>query len=374
MGTWKKERDNKLVPGEFAPDISIDTSLNRSEAVERFQRIFTDSPAVMAILRLPDMSCVDVNPAWESMWGYTRAEVIGKTAAELGFFQHDEGKPAASPEDHGSGEFTGYTKSGESRTVLYRSTLIQHEPAYLLCTMLDLTKIKEYEREMARLDRLNVIAEMAAGIGHEVRNPLTAVRGYLQMLQGKSDFAKYFGYFKLMIEELDRANGIITEFLSLAKDKAVERQSGNLNDTIISLLPLLQADAFKRGHQICVDAGVIPNTIFAEQEIRQLILNLVRNSLDAMKDSGKVILRTYQKIDSIVLEVRDEGVGIPEKVLQKLGTPFVTTKENGTGLGLPVCYRIAESHGAEINVDTGPQGTTFIITFNPPFGSCGRDR
>ncbi|HBS58999.1 MAG TPA: hypothetical protein DEA44_07030, partial [Firmicutes bacterium] len=194
---------------------------------------------------------------------------------------------------------------------------------------------------------------------------------YLQMLQKNSDFAKYYERFNLMIEELDRANGIITEFLSLAKDKAVERQTGNLNDAIILLLPLLQADAFRRGHQICVDAGETRNMVFAEQEIRQLILNLVRNALDAMEGSGKVVLRTYQKDDSVVLEVRDEGVGIPEKVLQKLGTPFVTTKENGTGLGLPVCYRIAESHGAEINVDTGPQGTTFMITFNPPLGICG---
>lgn len=362
-----------MVPGELAQNLWRETNLYRSEAVECLQRIFTDSPAIMAVLRLPDMVFVDVNPAWELMWGYTRAEAIGKTTAELGCFpgQRNGGNPAASPEAYDLGEYTGYTKSGESRIVFCRGTLIQHDPLYLLCTMLDLTKIKEYEREMARLNRLNVIAELAAGIGHEVRNPLTTVRGYLQMLQKNSDFAKYYERFNLMIEELDRANGIITEFLSLAKDKAVERQTGNLNDAIILLLPLLQADAFRRGHQICVDAGETRNMVFAEQEIRQLILNLVRNALDAMEGSGKVVLRTYQKDDSVVLEVRDEGVGIPEKVLQKLGTPFVTTKENGTGLGLPVCYRIAESHGAEINVDTGPQGTTFMITFNPPLGICG---
>ena len=348
-----------MVPGEFAPHILFDASLDRNETVESFRRIFTDSPAVMAILRLADMAYVDVNPAWESMWGYTRAEISGKTAAEVGLFPGlgDGAKFVA------FGEFTGYTKLGESRTVLCRSTLLQHQPAYLFATMLDLTKIKEYEREMARLDRLKVIAEMAAGIGHEVRNPLTTVRGYLQMLQGNSDFVKYSGQFNLMIEELDRANGIITEFLSLAKEKAAAKKSGNLNDVILSLLPLLQADAFRRGHQICVDAGEIGATVFAAQEIRQLILNLVRNSLDAMQDSGKVFLRTYQNGDRIILEVRDEGAGIPEEVLAKLGTPFVTTKESGTGLGLPVCYRIAESHGAEINVATGPQGTTFIINF-----------
>lgn len=230
----------------------------------------------------------------------------------------------------------------------------------------NITKFKKYEREMSRLDRFSVVGEMAAALGHEVRNPMTTVRGYLQMFQMKQEFAKYREDFAIMIEELDRANMIISDFLSLAKDKTEEMKPANLKKTILSLFPLLQADAFRRGHALYADIKDIPDTVFDDKEIRQLVLNLVRNSLEAMEESGEVIIRTYRENGSINLEVQDTGPGIPDEVMASLGTPFVTTKANGTGLGLPVCYRIAERHGAKIEVDTSPQGTRFRVYFLPP--------
>lgn len=210
---------------------------------------------------------------------------------------------------------------------------------------------------------MHLVGEMAAAIGHEVRNPLTTVRGYLQMFQRKNEYAGHCEQFKTMIEELDRANSIISEFLSLAKDKIVELKPYNLNDIISALLPLFQAEAFRTGNEITVDMGTIPEISLDEKEIRQLLLNLVRNGFEAMGYSGRLIIRTYADNDNVVLAVCDSGTGIPPEVLSKLGTPFVTTKEKGTGLGLPVCYRIAEQHGAQIDVETSPQGTTFSISF-----------
>lgn len=225
---------------------------------------------------------------------------------------------------------------------------------------------KQSEEEFVRLDRLNLVGEMAAGIGHEVRNPMTTVRGYLQMFQRKKDFAKYHEQLSTMIEELDRANAIITDFLTLAKDKSVEMKYDNLNAVITTLFPLLQADAFQSGHEILLDLGDIPDTIFDENEIKQLILNLVRNGLEAMRQSGKVTIRTQLADDQLILSVEDTGTGIPIEIIDKLGTPFLTTKEQGTGLGLAVCYRIANRHGAKIQIKTGSTGTTFIISFVIP--------
>lgn len=166
-----------------------------------------------------------------------------------------------------------------------------------------------------------------------------------------------------MIDELDRANAIITEFLSLAKDRAVEMKEGNLNSTIKSLLPLIQADAFRQGYEVHAELGDIPDSLFDDKEIRQLILNLVRNGFEAMEPGGKVLIRTYQESSTIIAAVQDSGTGIPSHVMEKLGNPFVTTKEGGTGLGLPVCYRIADRHNARINVATGHEGTAFSIIF-----------
>ncbi|MPM49965.1 Sporulation kinase E [bioreactor metagenome] len=233
-------------------------------------------------------------------------------------------------------------------------------------TLTDITSQRQLYSELTRFDRFNLIGEMAAGIGHEVRNPLTTVRGYLQLFQQRPKFADQREQFTTMIEELDRANSIITEFLSLAKNKRVELKPGNLNGTIHALFPLLQADAFRLGHQIQTDIGDISTLCYDDKEIRQLILNIVRNGMEAMKVSGLITIATYSENDKIVLAIKDTGTGIPQEVLDKLGTPFVTTKESGTGLGLSICYRIAERHNAKIKIKTSTAGTTFFIKFSLP--------
>lgn len=227
----------------------------------------------------------------------------------------------------------------------------------------DITEQKQLEKEIARLDRLNLVGEMAAGIGHEIRNPMTTVRGFLQMLGEKDDCTKYKEYFNLMIEELDRANSIITEFLSLAKNKPVELKKQNLNKIVTVILPLITADAMVTDKYIKVDLDNIPELLLDEKEIRQLILNLVRNGLEAMSPGGHLKIKTSAEDDEVVLAVRDYGKGINPDVLEKIGTPFYTTKESGTGLGLAVCYSIAARHNATINVETGPDGTTFFVRF-----------
>ncbi len=233
----------------------------------------------------------------------------------------------------------------------------------LLAISIDVTERKRMEAEMLRLDRLNTVGEMAAAIGHEVRNPLTTVRGYLQMMQRKDNFAAHRGQLATMIEEFDRANAIISDFLALAKNKAVEKRSGSLNDAIGALLPLLQAEALRSGHELAVELGEIPEFAMDGKEIRQLLLNLARNAFEAMPPGGRLTIGTSAGDGGAALTVRDTGGGIPEEVLARLGTPFLTTKEDGTGLGLAVCYRVAERHGARIAVETSPRGTMFTVTF-----------
>lgn len=113
-------------------------------------------------------------------------------------------------------------------------------------------------------------------------------------------------------------------------------------------MPLLQVDALRNDHDFVTDLGDILDFHLDEKEIRQMILNLVRSGFEAMKTGGRLTIMTYAQKDKIVLGVHDTGTGTPAKVLKKLGTPFTTTKEYGTGLGMPVCYRIAERHGAKM--------------------------
>lgn len=343
-------------------------SCGHSNTDDRFERVFTNSLAIMAIVKAPEMTYVDVNPAWERMWGYSRSEAVGKTPLDLNFQDcYAEGRQLAASDAENLSrpvEYVGYTKAGEKRTVLSQITVIQEEPErHILYVLLDLTQIRQYEQEMGRLDKLNMIGEMAAAIGHEIRNPMTTVRGYLQMLQMKGDLQHYQPQLNTMIEELDRANHIIGEYLSLAKNRTVEMRAGSMNSVLTSIHPLLQADAFQRGHVFVMDLQEVGDSCFDEREIRQLVVNLVRNGLEAMEQKGEICIRTYQQEGSTVLEIVDTGPGIPSEILRRLGTPFITTKEKGTGLGLAICYQIAERHQARINVSTGSRGTTFTVVF-----------
>lgn len=225
----------------------------------------------------------------------------------------------------------------------------------------DITEKLKMEQEMARFEKLNLIGEMAAGIGHEVRNPMTTVRGFLQLLRGKHQCGEFKEYFDLMIDELDRANSIISEFLSLARNKPVNLARRNLNNILDTLYPLICADAAVYGKHVTLEKRPVPDLLMDEKEIRQMVLNLARNGLEAMAPGGTLTVDTFQDGSDVVLMVRDQGSGLCNEALEKLGTPFFTTKENGTGLGLAVCYSIAARHNATIRVDTGPDGTIFYV-------------
>ncbi|NPV89888.1 MAG: PAS domain S-box protein [Firmicutes bacterium] len=227
----------------------------------------------------------------------------------------------------------------------------------------DITERKYYEKELARLDRLNLVGEMAASIGHEIRNPMTTIRGFLQMVKERDDTDKYREYYDLMIEELDRANSIITDYLSLARGKKIDLKPGFLDSIVKTLYPMLEANASLHDKQVRLDLGLSPKLMMDENEIRQLIMNLARNGLESMQSGGLLTIGTLTKEDEAVLFIRDEGPGIDSQVLEKIGTPFLTTKENGTGLGLAVCYSIAARHNARIEVDSSSTGTTFMVRF-----------
>jgi PAS domain S-box-containing protein len=228
----------------------------------------------------------------------------------------------------------------------------------------DITIRKNLEQMTSLLDRMNMVGNMAATVAHEIRNPMTTVRGYLQVLGRKEKNQVDKDKFELMIEEIDRANTIIREYLSLSREKAAVFKTCSLNNIIETLFPLIQADASSSKVYVQLDLISIPELLLDENEIRQLLLNLVRNGIEAMPGGGNLIIHTFSEGSNIILSISDQGSGIPSHVLDKLGTPFFTTKDTGTGLGLPLCYQIAQRHNAKITIDTSKEGTTFFVRFS----------
>ncbi len=356
---------------EVAVRESAETELKRSryQSEERFFKVFNAAPSMMCLIRCQDWQIVEANESFLEVSGWSREEVIGSRSEDLDFWaiaveRSRFREMIDKKEGFRNSEMVFITKHHTARTLLVSAEQIDLAAGHCaLVAMTDITERKQWEREMLRLDRLNLLAEMAAGISHEVRNPLTTIRGFLQMLKTKPDCQSYNGYYDLMIEELDRANSIITEFLSIGRNNLVEQKIQSLNTLIKAIAPLIQADAIGQDKSLVLELGDIPNLSLNEREMRQVVLNLSRNAVEAMKPGGVVRIKTYCEPQEVVLAVEDEGEGIPPEVLERIGTPFFTTKEQGTGLGLPVCYSIAARHKARITVNTCLDGTTFYVRF-----------
>lgn len=228
----------------------------------------------------------------------------------------------------------------------------------------DVTELHRLKDEVDRMERLSLVGQMAASITHEIRNPLAVIRGFVQLLNERSPVEQKT-YFRIVLEELDRTNAIINDFLSLAQNRIVEKEPSNLNELLGDLLPLIWADANMRGQIIDLrtDDSLEPIPMNSK-EMKQLVLNLSRNGMEAMNDKGVLRIETQNLADAVQLRVSDNGVGIPPEKLNRLFEPFFTTKTNGTGLGLALCLSIVERHHGKIHVEsTVGEGTTFIVSF-----------
>lgn len=217
--------------------------------------------------------------------------------------------------------------------------------------------------EIARLDRLNLVSQMAAGVAHEIRNPLTVIKGFLQFFQQKEVAATTKEHCRLVLEELSRIESIITDFLSLAKNRVTEQKRCHINSILRGMEPLLAAEALKQSIELKLDLDErIPETLLSDKEIIQLVLNLSRNAMEAMGKGGRLTFQTQLVDDSFLLTISDTGCGIPEEIRKEMFNPFYTTKEAGTGLGLAICASIVNRHGGTITVDSVEnEGTTFMI-------------
>ncbi|MEC0182336.1 ATP-binding protein [Paenibacillus peoriae] len=226
----------------------------------------------------------------------------------------------------------------------------------------DITELETLRSELGNFERLSLVGQMAAGITHEIRNPMAVVRGFLQLMREKSPDSLGH-YYRIVMEELDRANGIINDFLSLAQNRIVEKEQCHLHDIIRELTPLLWADANLRGQTIELKLEDHVTMLHLNpKEMKQLLLNLSRNAMEAMGEKGVLTISTHEEGDFVELEVKDTGPGIPQNQLEKLFQPFYTTKTKGTGLGLALCQSIVERHHGTIAVDSVEgMGTQFRV-------------
>lgn len=223
-----------------------------------------------------------------------------------------------------------------------------------------------YYEQIQQSERLKTTGQLAAAVAHEIRNPLTVVKGFLQLYQKEAGFSDDVkGNFTLMIDELNIAEQVITQFLSIAKpNNETEIETVNLKVVLQSVTDLLHSYGLLHDNKIELvmveDCNIAANNI----EIKQLLINIIKNAIEASKIGDSVIVSAGRNKDWTEIKVVDYGQGMSEEEIKSLGTPFYSLKSKGTGLGLMVCYNIAAKYKGTIDFQsTSGEGTTVTIRF-----------
>ncbi|MDF2681944.1 MAG: kinB [Brevibacillus sp.] len=215
--------------------------------------------------------------------------------------------------------------------------------------------------QIERSEKLNLISELAASVAHEVRNPLTVVRGFVQLLREESN-PKNYEYIKLVLTELDRAEWIISDYLNLAKPQGDVMSRVELTHVVSDTTALMSSYALMNGVEIVTRAEPGLHVISNSVKLKQALMNLMKNGIEAMTQGGSLHVTVELANSSVVIVIRDEGEGISPEQIQQIGLPFYSTKEKGTGLGLMVTCRIIEAMQGTIQFESElGKGTQVII-------------
>jgi len=347
------------------------------ESRQQYKSLFEYSPDIVYMTDL-EGRFIDLNPKFKEVTGYEPAEVIGihwqelvarrnkRTLNKYVSVVRNENRPQIIEL-----EFKG--KNGE-KIILECTSLpmiINGETKGIIGYGRDVTKIRKTEEKLRRTEKLSIVGELSASVAHEIRNPLTSLIGFVQLLQ--SEDKKHQFYYSIMADELNRINHIAGELLLLARPQEIKFVRAGLQQIIRNVVSLLEPVAALQNVEIIPDFSTEDICIDCEpNQLKQLFINLIKNAIEASHQGGKVIVSVETRRNQKVrISIKDDGIGISKERLERIGEPFYSSKEKGTGLGLTVSSKIVDSHhGKMIFKSALNKGTRVIVEL--PAG-CGTD-
>ncbi|MFD1739809.1 PAS domain S-box protein [Bacillus salitolerans] len=339
---------------------------------EKYRKLVDHSPLAIVVLELGNNKWSFINETGIKMLGGTTSNDI--LSKDLLHFVH--------PDDHGlvkdrlmkisKGERVGTVEEKfvrlDGEVIDVEVSLIPFDyfdnPAVHI-VIRDITEIKRTQEYISQSEKLSVVGELAAGIAHEIRNPLTSLRGFTQLLVHKDETTSN-PYVPIMLSEIDRINTIVGELLLLAKPNQEDFRTVEITDLLHTVIILMNTQANLHNIEIKFACEKHSKSMIhgLENKLKQVFINLIKNAIEAMPSGGEIVIQLTQFHDHISIEIKDEGCGIPMDILSKVGQPFFTTKEKGTGLGLMVCKSIIESHQGTMRIKSYKNnGTTVILDF-----------
>lgn len=222
------------------------------------------------------------------------------------------------------------------------------------------------QKELQRAEKMNAIGQLAASVAHEIRNPMTVVKGFLQLFQDNTKLSNTeLSYIHLMINEMDRAEAIIHDYLSLAKPDVHQHRFINCLECVTSLVDLLSSYALLTNNILIeLDAKEEMYVRGSRNELNQVLLNIMKNGIEAMRNGGTLRVGLYKREGHVHIQIEDTGIGMTSEQVNRLGTAFYSLKEKGTGIGLMVSYQLVEQMNGRIEVKSIPgKGSTFTLIF-----------
>ncbi|MFT9849302.1 PAS domain S-box protein [Aneurinibacillus sp. REN35] len=344
------------------------------ESEQLYRRLVELSPDIIIVHQ--QSKCLFVNQSGARMLGYEAQELVGTSLFDhVHPDYHEVVKQRIQSMHEGQCDLEPIEekiicKDGTIIDVDIAATSIQYNhQAAVMAVIRDITDKKKTEDALRKADTLSIAGSLAAGVAHEIRNPLTVLKGFIQLVNEGND--KRCPYSNIMLSEVDRIETIIGDFLMLAKPQHVQFKKNSLQEIIQHTIILFETQAIMKKTRIIPSYDPdLPLVDCEANQLKQVCINILKNALEAMPDGGEIHVRVLHKTqDHIMIRFSDQGIGISPEKINKLGEPFYTTKEKGTGLGLMVSYNIIKNHHGEIEVYSEPGvGTTFDIIL--PVSSC----
>lgn len=235
----------------------------------------------------------------------------------------------------------------------------------------DITEKQLTDEKLRKTEKLSVVGELAASVGHEIRNPLTSLKGFVQMFRNDTDDEKQKFYYNIMLDELERINHIVGELLILAKPQKIFISKHSVNNIIKNVLSLLETQA--NMNNVALNYEEKENLIIecSDNLLKQLFINVIKNAIEASTSNGVVNVSVKRhSLEEVCISVNDNGVGFSDDFLKRIGEPFYSSKEKGTGLGLTVSTKIVEQHAGKMTFKSEKEiGTTvdIILPISYPF-------
>lgn len=314
-----------------------------------------------------------VNNVFVQMFGWTKQEIIDVGLYQLPFIPSDVFDEVRNFEaevkkgNHIIGaETTRLRKDGLILTVMISISPIKDVNGNMdgwSVTLRDITEWKKSQEMLQNTEKLSVAGQLAAGIAHEIRNPITAIKGFVQLMKSGLEKKEYYD---IMSSEIERIEQILSELLILAKPQVSKFERKDLRILLAQVVTLLDTQAILNNVEIITEFQSDGTHILCEEnQLKQVFINYIKNAIEAMPRGGKLFIQ-IRKVNREKLSIRfiDEGVGMSKEVLSKLGQPFYTTKEKGTGLGYMISKKIIENHFGEVHIMSEVnKGTTIEVNF-----------